>query len=93
MAPARAWSHSSKPKSLLKICIASLLIRDAAHAYWEAIQPAAVDFPHAWATRVPRPMWVGALVILKMLGTYALVKSTDLFFLGFDPHTSQVDTC
>ena len=43
----------------------------ATHACWEAIQPAVVDFPHAWAAHfeMPRPAPVGAMVIVKTLGT------------------------
>ena len=33
------------------LCIGPLLLRDAIHACWDAIQPAVIDFPHAWAER------------------------------------------
>ena len=49
--PAQAWwpSNSSKNLQYYKLCIDPSLLRDAAHACCESIQPAVADFPHALA--------------------------------------------
>ena len=53
----------------------------AAHACWEAIRPAIVDFPHAWVacTRDDATSASGCDVC-RQNARYALVKSTGFFF-------------
>ena len=62
----------------------------AAHACWEAIQPAVVDFPHAWAARArPDATGAGGRHGHRQNARYALVKSTvffNYFFLRVFAH-------
>ena len=60
--------------------VASLLLRDAANACWEAIRPAVIDFPHAWAA-CTRDDVTGAVGRHghRQNARYVLVKSTGFF--------------
>ena len=75
-------------KAYYKLSINPSLLRDAAHTCWEAIQPAVVDFPHAWAVCTRDAATdAGGRHGQHHNARYALVKSTlFLFFLRVFAH-------
>ena len=67
-----------------KLCIAPSLLRDATHACWEVIQPAVVDFPHAWAACAQDDATgAGERHSHRQNARYAIVKSTGFLYLFF----------